>query len=150
MSKEIKPRLKFFINKKFQLQFLLFVLAPILLSAVAMFICKELMYQEKVAMGQRMGLPAEHGYFELLKYHQSIENQMIIIAFAVTALIFVVWSLLVSHRIAGPIYRFTETLKAAKPNEKLKPIQFRPNDFFQEIPQTFNEFLKSHDLEKKD
>lgn len=150
MNQTIKPRLKFFVNRKFQLQFIALVFAPIILSAVIMYASKEFMYREKVAFGQQLGLPADHGYYELLKYHENIESQVILFSFFASALIFLAWSLFISHRIAGPIYRVTETLKNAKPNEGLKPVHFRPSDFFQEMPQALNEFLEKNNLSKKD
>lgn len=150
MSQPIKPRLKFFVNRRFQLHFIALVFAPIILSAAIMYASKEFMFREKVSLGEQLGLPADHGYYELLKYHQSIENQMIFFSFFASALIFLAWSIFISHRIAGPIYRVTETLKNAKPNEGLKPIHFRPSDFFQEIPEALNGFLDKNNLTKKD
>ena len=59
-----------------------------------------------------------------------------------------------SHRIAGPLYRLTRFFSDAQAmqdekkvgNAKLKPVFFRQNDFFPEVPGAINNYLKKVDL----
>ena len=46
-----------------------------------------------------------------------------------------------SHRFAGPITRLRNEIRRAARGEKVKPIHFRENDFWQEMAEEFNALL---------
>ena len=46
------------------------------------------------------------------------------------------------HRIAGPIYRFQQTIKAINENQPVRPIKFRKHDELTEVQDDFNDMLK--------
>lgn len=45
---------------------------------------------------------------------------------------------IISHRIAGPIYKLKQHLK--DPKLKNEPLQFRQNDFFKELGPMLNDY----------
>jgi len=50
-----------------------------------------------------------------------------------------VWDTLkITHRFAGPILRFRSALSAAAKGQEVEPLNFRNNDFWQEIASDFN------------
>jgi hypothetical protein len=53
-----------------------------------------------------------------------------------------------SHRIAGPLYRINNLLKEMAQNSELQEFKVRKSDFFQEIPESLNQALRS--FKKKD
>lgn len=57
------------------------------------------------------------------------------------------WSIVLSHRIAGPIYKMKKTMRSIIAGNHQERLYFREKDEFQELPQLFNEMLDS--LEKK-
>lgn len=138
-----------FVNKKFQINFILLAFAPIVLNAVVIFIMKAIMFQEKISLGEQLGFPSNHAYFDLMRDQQNFETKVIIFSSIASAFIFLAWALYISHRIAGPMYRLTESFKNAKPNEGLNHVHFRPSDFFQDVPVALNEFLDKNSLAKK-
>jgi predicted small integral membrane protein len=144
-----RKRERSFVNKKFQICFILLVFAPILLNAIIFFVAKDVMFQQKMALGEQLGLPSDNGYFELLQIQESTETKVIIFSSIASAFIFLAWALYISHRIAGPLYRLTQDLNNAQPNEGMKHVHFRPSDFFQEVPVALNAFLDRNNLTNK-
>jgi len=52
---------------------------------------------------------------------------------------FVLCGVLLTHRIAGPIYHLIIHLKKCAQEKEFSPITFRSNDFFHELAQTYND-----------
>ena len=50
--------------------------------------------------------------------------------------------LVVTNRIAGPIYRLTKHLKSVAKGETTADLRFRDGDFFKEVETTFNEHMR--------
>jgi hypothetical protein len=68
-------------------------------------------------------------------------NQIFLATSIITFLTIAVGGLVLSHKVAGPLYRLTQHLKRSSP-ENIKPVQFRKGDYFPEIQDAFNEFIK--------
>lgn len=64
--------------------------------------------------------------------------------------IFGVWGLFFSHRIAGPLYRLNRVFREARESGELdqRQLKFRDNDFFHEIPESICEYLDSKKAKK--
>lgn len=54
-----------------------------------------------------------------------------------------IFSLYLSHRIAGPIYKLAITLKSGITGPLTKVMHFRKNDFFSEIADDYNELMSA-------
>lgn len=54
----------------------------------------------------------------------------------------ILWSLVLSNQICGPVYRVHQEIKAVLNGSELKPINLRKNDFFQPLIDDFNEAMK--------
>jgi signal transduction histidine kinase len=54
----------------------------------------------------------------------------------------VLLGLYVSNKIAGPIHNLKNHINETLENKNPKPLQFRPNDYFSEIVEPYNELLK--------
>ena len=48
----------------------------------------------------------------------------------------------ISHRIAGPLYRFNNHLNKIAETGEFGPIKFRDGDFFIELTESFNKAIK--------
>jgi nitrogen fixation/metabolism regulation signal transduction histidine kinase len=53
-----------------------------------------------------------------------------------------VWGLLISHRIAGPIYRMCLHLDLVANGKTEKDVSFRKKDFFPELAEAFNRHMR--------
>jgi hypothetical protein len=118
-------------------------LVPLLLIFVAMYVAHTIFYQQQVAFGQELKLSPDHVYFAMIDYQQQQLNKTLIALGTFIGLINIIWSVFISHRVAGPLYRLTQFFKqAAESQQEIPPLKFRPKDFFLEIPEAFNKFAE--------
>ena len=59
-----------------------------------------------------------------------------------TLFFYLLGGIILTHRIAGPLLQFKSKLADSLTNKNPKPIQLRDGDFFHDIADTYNEFLK--------
>ncbi|MBE0568974.1 MAG: hypothetical protein IH577_04795 [Deltaproteobacteria bacterium] len=52
------------------------------------------------------------------------------------------YSLLISHRIAGPVYRINETLRLLLADEPVEQVKFREKDYFQPTAELLTELSR--------
>lgn len=139
-----KTRLKFLIYPKFQLM-LLFSQAVVLLLSLTFISAQVARSVEKLRqMGVEAKLPDDHVFFAFLRWHATELYTYVGIGFAFALLITLLFSLLLSHRVAGPIVRlqgyFTSISKNGDyPND----LKFRKGDFFNELPGIVNQAFKA-------
>lgn len=125
------------INRKFQFTFLVWVN----LVYLATLLCTFLATQSFVNHISQLVI---HDLPEFSKYHQNLYVVFAVIAIALFMLINA-GTLLLSHRIAGPIYRMQTHLLRIKKNGVLKPVQFRKKDFFFELAEAYNASLPENE-----
>ena len=76
------------------------------------------------------------------QFTQSINFTMIALT-SFSFVMFAIMGLIVSHKSAGPIYSLTQHLKKNRNQKKIEPINFRKGDYFQELAEEINEFIKT-------
>jgi len=108
----------------------------------AMFLFHYFLYRGHLSVDPQMvTVPFPIQYFQFLTRHYS----MLLCAAAVFPLIF--WDMMkVTHRIAGPLIRFTNTLEQLKKGEKVRKIKLREGDHLIEFQDAFNSYLESAGL----
>ncbi len=142
-------RRKMIINKTFQYQV---ILQAVIISCVLVAI-NALMYvlmirEVEYFLMQRLGSSTEI-VMELSHLLQGrfVIYLMLIIIFAFSVI--VIGSLVLSHRVAGPIYKVLETLSKIKNHQgHIDPVKFRHGDFFPELEKSLNELLKETNTEE--
>lgn len=55
--------------------------------------------------------------------------------------VFVVDTIKLSHRFAGPIYRLRSTIRSLAQGEQFRPMKFREIDFWQDLADDFNQMV---------
>lgn len=136
-------RKQWIINKDFQHRFILYTLMPILATIFIFWMSVEAFFYRMIAIGEKYNIPANHGFYILLN-SQKKELTLIFIIFSVLlSVLFFLWSVVLSNRIAGPLYRLNKYLSETQSLEESTktPLKFRKNDFFMEIPEAFNQFI---------
>ncbi len=63
--------------------------------------------------------------------------------------IFVLDTIKLSHRFAGPVYRLRKSMQSISEGKSPEKIKFRKNDFWQELADDYNEMLETLTLENK-
>lgn len=61
--------------------------------------------------------------------------------FVVVCCFFAAASLLITHKIAGPLYNLEESMKMMMEKKELRTIRFRKDDYFTNIESSFNHFV---------
>ena len=127
-------RKQYLIKKGFQLRFMIIIIAAMLLIALVTSwsiysaVMQTLMNQFH---GENLAL-IKHA----ITYRLFIRSLLLIFAIAVL-------SIFISHRMAGPVYKFENTLKALVRGEKVREIGLRKRDEFYDLAMAINSLIKS-------
>ena len=127
-------RKQYLIKKGFQLRFMIVIIvAMLLIAAVTSWSVYsaviETLYNQ--FHGENLAL-IKHA----ITYKLFIRSLLLIFAIAVL-------SIFISHRMAGPVYKFENTLKALVRGEKVGEIGLRKRDEFYDLAMAINSLIKS-------
>jgi len=140
-------RKNYLINPKFQLSFILFSILTSFFGMAVFYGAIKYFFWTFKNMGKEVGIPENHIFFTFLDDQSTKMNYIFIISAFVFFLISLIGSLLLSHKVAGPIYRLTKYLKESSKEsqtpEELSKLQFRKGDFFLELQDAFNDFIEN-------
>lgn len=144
--KQTRQKSSILINPKFQwtlIGYAAFVAALVLIAVYGLF---SFGFHEFVQIGTQAGLPADHIYFQFIQMQETTFLRVIAAIAVLVAIILIVGGMVISHKIAGPIYRMQKEfnhMRESNPVE-LHPIQFRKGDFFPELAESFNQLVKRY------
>ena len=143
MEQTQRKKRSILINPKFQwtlIGYAAFIATLIFLSVYGLF---SFGFHEFVQIGHQAGLPNDHVYFQFIKMQETTFLRVILAIAFFVGTILILGGLIISHKIAGPLFRMQkEFLKMAqKPDPSLHQITFRDGDFFPEVPQAFNSLV---------
>lgn len=93
--------------------------------------------------GYSVGIPEGHIFFRFIADQRSLMNTILLIAAPIITLVTCYIGIKLSHRVAGPIYRMTKHLEELNEKGESKEVKFRENDYFLELQDEFNKFVKS-------
>ncbi len=138
---EKNKRKIYLVNPKFQLKFSLFMCVLITLVCLMYpLVIYDIMMRFAAFTKLCKGIEVDLGELST--------STIIILAIwqiGFTALVFII-SIFESHKIAGPLYKLDQALKAVKERRPFTRIQFRKGDHFQDLATNFNEaFLTIHE-----
>jgi hypothetical protein len=160
-QREIKKRIpiislllrekKFLINSSFQIQFMASLIIVSLVSMSIIYIANDYFFHSYIARGQALNLPPDHPFFLMIHEQKKFMTQVFIMVSIAISSVAAIWGLFYSHKIAGPLYRlhlyFSDAAVSARPLDR--KIYFREDDFFQEIPDSINNYIDSVDLKNE-
>ena len=142
MAKDDCNRQVILINKPFQLSIVGFFTFLAFLTIIIFYAAMWRMFDHFIQEGKMLGLPDGHAFYAYLQEQLSTLNLFFGITSAVILATFVIGGLYLSHRVAGPIYRFCQMLDEMSEEHQAHPISFRQKDYFPELAEKFNQFLK--------
>ena len=131
----------YLINPRFQWRFIGFMAVVSLLAIAILFVSNVLFFRNMTQEALGAGLAPDNPYFDFLKEQKSALSMLY---FGVSAVAFVVMmglGVLYSHRIAGPLYRLNQHMKAIADGAEPSPVNFRKRDQFQELVESFNAMI---------
>lgn len=127
-------RKRYLIKKGFQLRFMIIIILSMLLIALVTSwsiysAVIETLYNQ--FYGENLAL-IKHA----ISYKLFIRSLLLIFAIAVI-------SIFISHRMAGPVYKFEQTIKALAKGNEVKEIGLRKKDEFYDLAIAINSLIKS-------
>ena len=128
------------INPAFQGAVILYSLILSFVVLLAQFVALKLFFKKYLREGDLIGLNHEHPFFKFIAEQERYMGQVFIVLAIVLVIVNVMAGLLLSHRIAGPIHRLKGFFRGLQKKE-VRPLSFRKNDFFQDVPPVVNEAL---------
>lgn len=142
-AKASNKRTNFLVLPGFQIRFMMYIIAFAFFGIVVLYASNLLYFDRLVSEGQQLGLPPDHIYFEFVDQQRGVLNStfMAVAAFVFGALILV--GLVLSHKIAGPIYRIQVYLQEVRETGVAsRPLAFRDGDFFPEVAELIEELME--------
>ena len=132
----------FLINPGFQLRVLGWMGALCALVLAVSYGASWYFFHKFELQGMALGLPANHVFFEFLDGQRREMNYIFLGSGAVIAVLVSVVGVLMSHRIAGPMYRLKKHMRMVADGETTENVKFRKGDFFPEIADGYNEQME--------
>ena len=146
--KKKNERKNYLINPTFQLTIVGVFIGISLIVDLIYFFSMSISFEEFFSLGKQLGLPKESQFFKFITHQKDKFTNIFLVTSLLSSLVLIIFGILLSHKIAGPVYRMTEDLKEMTKNKKTKEVHFRKGDFFIELTETFNNFLDSHKKDK--
>ena len=134
----------YLINPNFQLKVTLYFIGLAVLNIALFYGCIRYFFNIFQSKGIEVGIPKDHVFFMFINDQVAQMNTVFIVSSIITVILLLIAGVLISHRIAGPMYRINKDLRQMAESKKLKSLEFREKDFFQEIPEAFNMVVDSY------
>ncbi len=137
-------RTNFLVMPGFQIRFMMYIIIFALFGIFVLYATNHLYFQRLITEGQQLGLASDHIYFEFVNQQREVLNTTFMLVAGVVFGALILVGLVLSHKIAGPIYRIQLHLQEVREKgEASRPLSFRDGDFFPEVAELVEE-LVSH------
>jgi len=127
------------INPGFQLRFMKMLFGLLVVTYVVVLVVANWVYGKILDELLLTDLPIESR--ALIERASELNIYIAILLFFVLVCFFTVASLLISHKIAGPLHNFETNLEIMGEEKKLKEIKLRKGDFFSSLETKFNHLV---------
>jgi hypothetical protein len=132
----------YFINPEFQTRFLFQIAFIIFFSLTLIYLANLAFFYTLAKHAEELGLDKGHIYFQMIADQKAYMNKIFIILGLCLSIFMILWGLIFSHRIAGPLHRLYKSLNK---EDGKQALYFREDDFFQELSVAYN---KCFDLDR--
>lgn len=139
----INKRKQLLIDASFQFKIILYFSSVSLIVSSIMFYYQNLSYTNVIDQLTVNGSNIET--IRILENTKIANEQSFMLFMFFVLLLFIAFGLILSNRIAGPLYRLRKHLSVCTESKNLAPVYFRKNDFFMNLQDSFNEFVASQD-----
>lgn len=134
-------RRNYLINPEFQLTVLGFFVGLAVVTILVFYWAVRLVFGNFVEQANEMGLPPGHVILQFIEENQKAMNMIFLTTSILLFLFLVLGGLILSHHIAGPVYRLRKHIQQVASGESFGDLNFRKKDFFQEVVADYNQML---------
>lgn len=138
----MKQRRRYIVNPHFQWAFILRIIGMASVILAVFYLAHSVFFWRMTEQGAALGLPPEHPFFLFLESARGLMARLFFVTAAVIVGFIVMAGAMLSNRIAGPLYRLNQHMKAVARGEIDGPVSFRKHDYFQELADSFNDVIK--------
>ena len=142
---QVSNRKVLLINPRFQFQFMAWMGGLAILVVLVMQAAHAWFFYNLRAQAAMAGLPADHVFYRFIQDRQLEMSVITGITFFVVLTLVSVIGIVLSHKIAGPMYRLKKHFDEIAETGKPRPFNFREGDYFQEIPEAYNQQFKEQE-----
>ena len=93
-------------------------------------------------IGMRLRIPEDSAFFKLLNHHESAIINKLLIAAGLSYLFSFIMTVVISHRVSGPLYNLKNYFLELKEKGFTREIKFRKGDYYSDLPHIINDGLK--------
>ena len=147
MAKGYKRR-QFLINPKFQLRITGYFLILAIVNIGIFYGCVRYFFNMFIQKGIDIGLPKKHVFFMFMDDQMYSMNWVFFVTALITLVLLLVSGVLISHKVAGPLFRLNNHFKKIASGNDLTKLNFRDGDFFPEVAESFNEIVDQKSAKK--
>jgi hypothetical protein len=141
-------RRKFIIYPQFQYAILAANIILLFCTFMFIFIITQNNFNYLYGLGTDLRLTSDHIYFRFLDHHAGTLFRALGLSAVITMIFSTFVTIMLSHRLAGPVVRLREHLKRYAQTGEYHPLSFRKNDFFSDLPEVVNKALETHEEKK--
>jgi len=136
-------RKQYLINPKFQYEMIGFAIILAFVVIGVLYLSNVFFFNHSLEAARQIGISETDIYFQLIRRQKITMNWIFIVLSVLIYGILFVSGVLLSHRIAGPIFRFCKELQKIPAGEPIKEVKFRPKDYFPELATCYNAVVQS-------
>lgn len=138
-----------FIDREFQTKFLLHIVLLNLGVCGTFYAAQMFFFHKAYEVGRSIGLDPTHVFFNFVGEQQRFMNMVFVATAIVVSVIIVVFGLVYSNKIAGPLYHLKKHLRGKMAGEIKYDLKFRDGDNFMELAEVVNEYIHSQEKPQK-
>lgn len=147
---EASRRKVILINRSFQLNIIAHFIGLATFAIGAFYAANAWFFYKLAELGHELQLPADHVFFQFVNAQKLQMNWIFLTVSLLVVAVLSVGGALLSHKVAGPVYRLCQHLKGINEGHTVKDLSFRKGDYFSEIADHINPVLKLVKQEKND
>jgi len=134
-------RTQYLINRKFQLSLTShFLLLAAIITSLNFFVI-QFFFWKMNNLGKSIGLSSEDVFFKFIQDQEHTMHYFFIALTILATAIICIFGLFISHKIAGPLYKFDRSVRDLKAGNNCGPIKFRRSDYFLELEDLYNHYI---------
>lgn len=134
---------KYLVNYRFQLTFTFAFMVFFGVAQLVLYFVLAHLLDEVTRQFESLSAPGAAVFAHIVKDSRQLWNEAFIMVSQCTLLLTFGVGILVSHRVAGPLFRLRSHLDEGARTGALMDVRFRSGDFFQDIPPAFNRFMQT-------
>lgn len=129
---------RYWVNPPFQARVILTMVLTGLVVVLTTLATTNYFFYDLYQKGFAAGLSEENVFFTFIKNRQTFMNQLMVGVSAFIFGIIMLMGMILSHRVAGPLYRLNKHMCDVANGKVSEPVAFRKSDFFQELATSYN------------